>query len=133
MNELLILLRVIRIEVNPLEFYNCIGVHPFWRYFRVESELLDLDGSEFIEIFCGTGIQEHSNFGNGGHIVLILKYLNSLYLFIGLSFLIDLIVLVLHLLCSICHLNHNLLILLHLNLSYFYHCILIVLLLLLMP
>jgi hypothetical protein len=53
--------------------------------------------------------------------VLILQYLDAFYLFVGLSFLIDLAILVLHLLRPIGHVDHDPLKVVHLDLPDLYH------------
>ena len=58
--------------------------------------------------------------------LLILQYLKSFNFFALFSFFTYLIVLILHILCTICHLNHYLLNLFKLNLSYFSHRLLVV-------
>lgn len=131
MDEFLKVLRMIRIEIDPLEFDNGICIHPFRGNFCIEAKLLNFNGSELIKIFGGAGIQKHSNFSMRSEEMLVLQYFDSLYFFIGLSLLIYLIVLVLHLFRPVGHLYHDLFEVLHLHLTDPVHRIGVVLLLLL--
>lgn len=103
------------VEVDPLELDDGIGVHPLGGDFCVEAELFDFDGSELVEVFGGGGVEEHADLGERVHVMLVLEYLGALHLFVGLPLLVHLVVLVLHLLRAVGHLDHHSLQPLHLN------------------
>lgn len=109
MYELIVVFRVVGVEVDPLKLDDGVGVHPFRGDLGIEPELLDLNGSELVEIFGGAGIQEHSDLAEGTHVVLVLQDLDALYLLVGLPFFVDLTVLVLHLLSAVGHIDHDVL------------------------
>lgn len=115
------LVRIIGIKAHPLELYNCVRVHPFWRYFGIQSEFFDLDGSKFVQIFSCRRVQEHSDFKKFTVMLLILQYLQSFNFFALLSLFTYLIVFIFHILCAVCHLYHYLLYLFKLDFSYFLH------------
>ena len=71
-DKLLVVVGCIGVEVEPLELDDGIGVHPLRGDFSVEAELLDLDGSELIQIFSGVRIQKHAYLGSIIQEVLIL-------------------------------------------------------------
>lgn len=117
------------VEVEPLELDDGIGVHPLGGDFRVEAELFDFDGSELVEVFGGGGVEEHADLGERVHVVLVLQYLRAFHLLVGLALLVDLVVLVLHLLGAVGHLDHHALQTLHLSLSNAQHALPVVTLL----
>lgn len=121
MDEFFVIFRVVRVEVDPLKLDDGVGVHPLWWDFGVKSELLDLYGSELVEVFSGAGVQEHTNLAERTHVVLILEYLHTFYLLIGFSFLVDLAVLVLHLLGTVGHVDHDPFEVVHLRLTDLHH------------
>lgn len=121
MDELFVVLRVVGVEVDPFKLDDGVGVHPLRGDFGVESKLLDLDGSELVEIFGGAGVQEHADLAKGAHMMLVLEYLHTFYLLIGLSFFVDLAVLVLHLLGTVGHVDHDPLKVVHFDLSDLHH------------
>lgn len=49
--ELLVALGVVRVEADPLEFDDGVGIHPLGRDLGVQAELLDLNWSKLIQIF----------------------------------------------------------------------------------
>lgn len=107
--KLLVVLRVVGVEVDPLKLDDGVGVHPLRGDLGIEPELLDLNGSELVEILGGAGIQEHTDLAERTHVVLVLQNLHPLYLLVRLPFFVDLTVLVLHLLSAVGHIDHDVL------------------------
>lgn len=130
MYELFVILGVVRVEVDPLKLDDGVGVHPLGGDFRVESELFDLDGSELVEVLGGAGVEEHADLAERAQVMLVLQYLHALYLLVGLSLLVYLAVLVLHLLRAVGHVDHDALQVVHLQLADPHHRVAVVLLLL---
>ena len=130
MYELFVVLRVVWVEVDPLKLDDGVGVHPLGGDFGVESELLDLDGSELVEVLGCAGVEEHPDLAKRIHVVLVLQYLHALHLLVGLALLVDLAVLVLHFLGAVGHVDHDALEVVHLELADLHHRVRVVLLLL---
>lgn len=109
MYKLLVVLRVVGVEVDPLKLDDGVGVHPLRGDLGIQPELFDLDGSELVEVLGGAGVQEHAYLAERTHMVLVLQYLHTLDLLVRLSFFVDLTVLVLHLLRAVGHIDHDVL------------------------
>lgn len=111
-----------RLEVYPLEFDDSVCIDPFGRDLSIETKLLNLDGSEFIDSFGSCGVEEHTYFKVSRHVLDVLKQLFSFRPSIRLPLISsNFVVFFLHLFSTIGHSNHDFLEFLHLNFMNLFH------------